>query len=90
MTNNSSQYSPDEETNFSGIEIFLLYELRMAGTRMSSRARPGCVRRIFMTFEYTDTGRPGRARYYWWENYDFVPNYLEIMSVRIPLRIVSI
>ena len=43
-----------------------------------------------MTFEYTDTGRPGRARYYWWENYDFVPNYLEIMSVRIPLRIVSI
>ena len=50
----------------------------------------GCVRRIFMTFEYTDTGRPGRARYDWWENYDFVPNYLEIMSVRIPLRIVSI
>ena len=48
------------------------------------------MRRIFMTFEYTDTGRPGRARYYWWENYDFVPNYLEIMSVRIPLRIVSI
>ena len=34
MTNNSSQYSPDEETNFSGIEIFLLYELRMAGSHV--------------------------------------------------------
>ena len=39
MTNNSSQYSPDEETNFSGIEIFLLYELRIQG--LACPAGPG-------------------------------------------------
>ena len=45
-----------------GIEKFLFYELRFAGLVCPAGAWLGRVRRVFMTFEYIDMGRPGRLQ----------------------------